>query len=54
MLQDAALFFGFFVLIKGAGILIGGASAIARKVHAPEWLIGLTIVGIGTSIPESR
>jgi cation:H+ antiporter len=53
MWQDAALFiFGFFILIKGAGILIDGASAIARKVRVSEWLIGLTIVGIGTSIPE--
>lgn len=53
MLRDAALFLlGFYVLIKGAGYLVDGASAVARKLRMSEWLIGLTIVGIGTSIPE--
>lgn len=53
MWQNMALFvLGFYVLIKGADILIDGASAIARKARVSEWLIGLTIVGIGTSIPE--
>jgi cation:H+ antiporter len=53
MWQNVALFvFGFYMLIKGADILIDGAAAIARKFRVSEWLIGLTIVGIGTSIPE--
>ena len=43
---------GFFLLIKGADILIDGASNIAKKFHIPEIVIGLTIVAIGTSMPE--
>lgn len=46
------LVLGLAVLIKGADILVDGASAIARKLRLSEWLIGITIVGIGTSIPE--
>jgi cation:H+ antiporter len=53
MWQEVLLFIvGFWILIKGADILIDGASSIARKAGVSEWLIGLTIVGIGTSIPE--
>lgn len=43
---------GFFLLIKGADFLVDGASNIAKKFHIPEIVIGLTIVAIGTSIPE--
>lgn len=43
---------GFFLLIKGADILVDGASNIARKFNIPEIVIGLTIVAIGTSMPE--
>lgn len=43
---------GFFLLIKGADILVDGASNIAKKFHIPEIVIGLTIVAIGTSMPE--
>lgn len=39
---------GFFLLIKGADILVDGASNIARKFNIPEIVIGLTIVAIGT------
>lgn len=43
---------GFAMLIKGADFLVDGASNIAKKFHIPEIIIGLTIVSIGTSMPE--
>ena len=43
---------GFILLIKGADFLVDGASGIAKKFHIPEIIIGLTIVSIGTSMPE--
>ena len=43
---------GFILLIKGADFLVEGASNIAKKFHIPEIIIGLTIVSIGTSMPE--
>ena len=43
---------GFILLIKGADFLVDGASEIAKKFHIPEIVIGLTIVAIGTSMPE--
>lgn len=46
------IFVGFFLLIKGADLLVNGASGIAKKFHIPEIIIGLTIVSIGTSMPE--
>ncbi|MCK9186951.1 MAG: calcium/sodium antiporter [Candidatus Colwellbacteria bacterium] len=53
MVVSLILFFiGFFILIKGADILIDGASFIAQKLHLSNWLVGTVIAGIGTSIPE--
>lgn len=43
---------GFIALIGGASILIDGASEIGRKLGIPSGIIGLTIVAIGTSLPE--
>ncbi len=43
---------GFVLLIKGADFLVDGASSVAKKFHIPEIVIGLTIVSIGTSMPE--
>ena len=43
---------GFILLIVGADILVDGSSGIAKKFHIPEIIIGLTIVSIGTSMPE--
>ena len=43
---------GFLLLIKGADFLVKGASNIAKKFKIPEIVIGLTIVSIGTSMPE--
>lgn len=44
--------FGFLVLFKGAEFLVEGASAIAKKLNASDILIGLTVVALGTSLPE--
>jgi cation:H+ antiporter len=47
------LFFaGFIVLILGANWLVEGGSALGRKLRLPSIVIGLTIVAIGTSLPE--
>lgn len=43
---------GFFVLIKGSNLLIKGSSSLARLWGISEWVIGVVIVGIGTSLPE--
>lgn len=43
---------GFVLLIKGADLLVDGASAIAKRFHLSELVIGLTIVSFGTSMPE--
>ena len=46
------LILGFALLIIGANALVNGASGIAKKFNVPEILIGLTIVALGTSLPE--
>ncbi len=43
---------GFVLLMKGADFLVDGASAIASKFGIPQIIIGLTVVAIGTSMPE--
>lgn len=43
---------GFVFLIVSADLLVDGSSGIAKKFHIPEIIIGLTIVSIGTSMPE--
>jgi cation:H+ antiporter len=44
--------FGFVLLIVGAGWLIDGALKLARRLGASEFAVGLTVVSIGTSLPE--
>lgn len=46
------LILGFALLIKGSDILVDGASNVAKKFNIPTIIIGLTIVAIGTSMPE--
>jgi len=43
---------GFYILIKGANILIEGAVSVAKKFDISDWVVGVLIVGIGTSMPE--
>lgn len=46
------LFIGLFLLIKGADLFVSGASSVAKKLRVPTMIIGLTVVAIGTSLPE--
>ena len=43
---------GFFLLIKGADLLVDGGVALARRLNISELVIGLTIISFGTSMPE--
>ena len=43
---------GFVLLIVGADIFVEGSSAIAKLFKIPTIIIGLTIVALGTSLPE--
>ena len=52
IIQIGLIVLGFLLLIKGADILVDGSSAIAKKLRISEIVIGLTIVSIGTSMPE--
>lgn len=52
MISLLILVAGFLLLIKGAGWLVDGASALAKKYNVPDLAIGLTIVAFGTSAPE--
>lgn len=51
-LQIIILVVSLAFIVMGADWLVDGASAIARKVGISEFVIGLTIVGFGTSCPE--
>lgn len=46
------LLLGFVLLIKGADAFVDGSSAVARRLRIPGLVIGLTIVAMGTSLPE--
>lgn len=52
ILPAILILIGFILLIKGADFLVEGSSDIAKRFHIPEIVIGLTIVSIGTSLPE--
>lgn len=43
---------GFIILIKGADLLVDGASSIGKSLKISSLVIGLTIVSFGTSLPE--
>ena len=47
------LILGFVCLIKGADIFVSGSSSVAKRFHVPSIIIGLTIVAMGTSLPET-
>lgn len=47
------LIVGFVLLVKGADFFVDGASSIAAKLKVPSLIIGLTVVSMGTSLPEA-
>lgn len=52
IVQSILLITGLALILWGANWLVDGSSSIARKTGLSEFVIGLTIVGIGTSTPE--
>jgi len=52
IVQIGLLLVGLALIVFGADWLVDGASAVARKAGISEFVIGLTIVGFGTSCPE--
>ena len=52
VLQILLLISGLLLILFGANWLVDGSTSIARKTGISEFVIGITIVGIGTSMPE--
>ena len=52
-LNIVLLVVGMALLVKGADFFVDGASSIAKKLGIPSLIIGLTLVSIGTSLPEA-
>lgn len=52
LIQALILIGGLILILLGANYLVDGASSIAKRFGLSEFVIGLTIVGIGTSAPE--
>lgn len=53
VLQLFLLILGFYLLVKGADLFVDGSSSVAKLLKIPSVIIGLTIVSIGTSLPEA-
>ena len=51
--QLVLLVLGFALLVKGADLFVDGSSSVAKLLKIPSVIIGLTIVSIGTSLPEA-
>ena len=53
MLSDIVIIIiGIYIVLKGAGLLTEGAVSLAQRMDMPKMLIGLTVVAVGTSMPE--
>lgn len=52
LLSCLLVLIAFFIVVKGADIFVLGASSIAEKLGVSPFVVGLTIVAIGTSAPE--
>jgi len=46
------IIFGLILLVAGAEVMVKGATGIAREMGVSEWFIGVSIVAMGTSLPE--
>lgn len=52
ILSFLLLIIGFVLLIKGADFFVEGSASIAKMLRVPSLIIGMTIVAMGTSLPE--
>lgn len=52
LFQALLLILGFVMLVKGADFFVDGSSSVAKRLKVPSLIIGLTIVAMGTSLPE--
>ncbi len=52
IIEILLILLGLALVVFGSNILVDGASEVARKLGVSEFIIGLTIVGFGTSCPE--
>ena len=50
--QVLLILIGLIGLVSGAKLLVSGGVSIARTLGIGEWFIGITVVAIGTSLPE--
>ena len=50
--QILLIVIGLVFLVGGAKLLVAGGVDIARRLGVSEWFIGITIVAVGTSLPE--
>jgi Ca2+/Na+ antiporter len=46
------LIIGLGLILAGANFLTDGSAALAQRFRVPEFIIGLTVVAVGTSTPE--
>lgn len=53
ILKIFLLLLGFVLLVKGADFFVDGASGIAQKLKVSTFIIGVTVVALGTSAPEA-
>ena len=53
ILKVFLLLIGFVLLVKGADFFVDGASGIAKKLKVSTFIIGVTVVALGTSAPEA-
>lgn len=53
ILAVVLLVIGFVLLVKGADFFVEGSSSVAKKLRVPSLIIGMTIVAMGTSLPET-
>ncbi len=51
-LSFVLLIIGFIILVKGADLLVDTAVSIANRFGISEWIIGITVISLGSSLPE--